>query len=119
MVPEAETFFGRRRTWHIFQERYVTPYVLQSITVSPQPGWLEEAEKFRWHAAIEAAGMNGFQGTPWSEELDGKVLHGAAGGEYDQEPRGSALSCARSQHNPSKHLQIRYCADFKGGGVFA
>ena len=34
--------------------------------------------------------MNGYQGVPWSEELDGKD-HGAAGG--DVEPRESAVSC--------------------------
>ena len=31
-------------------------------------------------------------GTPWSEELDGKELHGALGGEYDLESRGSVFS---------------------------
>ena len=56
---------------------------------------------------------------PWNEEFDGKELHGAAGGEYVREPRGSALFCTRSQHNPSKHLQIWYNAGFKGNGVFA
>ena len=40
-------------------------------------------------------------------------------GEYDLEPRGSTFSCTRSQHNPSKYLQIWYHAGFKGGGVFA
>ena len=30
----------------------------------------------------------------WSEEIDGKELHGAAGG--DLEPRESAVSCASS-----------------------
>ena len=34
-------------------------------------------------------GINGCQGTPWSEELDGKELHGALGGECGLEPRGS------------------------------
>ena len=27
---------------------------------------------------MEAAGVNGCQGTPWSEEFDGEELHGAA-----------------------------------------
>ena len=36
-------------------------------------------------------GINGCQGTPWSEELDDKELHGALGGEYDLEQRGSAF----------------------------
>ena len=32
--------------------------------------------------------MNGWQGTSWSKELDGKELHGALGGECGMEPRG-------------------------------
>ena len=47
--------------------------------------------KVRRHAAMGAGGIDGCQGTPWSEELDGKELHGAAGG--DLEPRESAVSC--------------------------
>ena len=35
--------------------------------------------------------MTGCQGTPWSEGLDGKELHGELGGEYDLEPRGSSF----------------------------
>ena len=35
--------------------------------------------------------MNGCQRTPWSEELNFKELHGAAGGEYDREPKGFAF----------------------------
>ena len=42
---------------------------------------------------MKAVGVNECHGTPWSEELDGKKLHGEAGGEYDQEPRESAVSC--------------------------
>ena len=30
---------------------------------------------------MEAGGVNGYQGAPWSEELDGKELHGVAGGD--------------------------------------
>ena len=37
-------------------------------------------------------GMNGCQGTPWSEELDGKELRGALGGERDLELRGPTVS---------------------------
>ena len=36
-------------------------------------------------------GINGCYGTPWSEELDGKKLHGELCGEYDLEPRGSVF----------------------------
>ena len=41
---------------------------------------------------MKAAGVDGCQGTPWSEELDGKELHGAVGGEHDKGPRESAAS---------------------------
>ena len=59
-------------------------------------------------------GVNGCQGTPWSEELDGKELDEAAGDEYDLEPRGSALSYTRIQHNPSKHLRCGIILVLKG-----
>ena len=79
--------------------------MLWSIAVSPQPGWFEEtfeqAEKVRRLAAI-AAGVNECQGTPWSEELDGKKLHGALGGDYDLESRGFAYSyTAAAEDNTS------------------
>ena len=38
--------------------------------------------------------MDGCQGEPWSEELDNKELHGAAGGNL--EPREPAVSCTWS-----------------------
>ena len=44
--------------------------------------------------AMEAGGVNGYQGAPWSEELDGKELHRAVSG--DLESRESAVSCASS-----------------------
>ena len=43
---------------------------------------------------MEATGVNECQGTPWSEEFDGKELHGALGDECDLEPKGCAGSCA-------------------------
>ena len=55
--------------------------------------------------------------TPWSEELYGKELHGALGGECDLEPRGSAVSCTlstRSQSTFQHILQVWYYAGFKG-----
>ena len=36
--------------------------------------------------------VNGCQGASWSEELDGKELRGALGGERDLESRGSPFS---------------------------
>ena len=41
---------------------------------------------------MEAAGINGCQGIPWSEELDGKELHRALRGEYNLKPRGYVFS---------------------------
>ena len=97
MVPDAGAFFGRRMTWNaIFRERYkrsVIPNVLRLIAVFLQPGCFEEDGKVGRLAAMKAAGVNGCKGTPWSKELDGKELHGAAGGEYDKEWRESAVSC--------------------------
>ena len=37
------------------------------------------------------SGVDGCQGTPWSEELHGKELHEALGGERDLELRGLAV----------------------------
>ena len=59
--------------------------------------------KTRRHEAISAMGMDGYQGTPWSEELDGEELHEALGGEYDLEPRRSTVSWTSTW---SAHLSI-------------
>ena len=48
---------------------------------------------------METAETNICQGTPWSEELDGKKLHEALSGEYDLEPRGSVFSSTPSGAN--------------------
>ena len=118
MVPEAGAFFGRRMTSNIiFREGYKrsgTPNVLRSIAVSLQPGCFEEAVKVRRLAAMKAAGVNGCQGTPRSEELDVKKLHGAAGGEYDREPRESAISCTQ----PFPASTMWYYVGLQGDGVF-
>ena len=50
----------------------------------------------RRHEAVSAMGMDGCRGTPWSEELDDKKLHGALGRECDLEPRGFAVSWTSS-----------------------
>ena len=118
MVPDAGAFFGRRMTWNIiFRERYkqpVTPYVLWWIAILPDARIIRGDVKGRRHEAMSAVGINRCQGTPWSEELDSKELHGAADGEYDREPRGSAHSCTRSQHNPSRHLRYSIMLVSKG-----
>ena len=60
-----------------------------------------------------AGGIKGCQGTPWSEELDGKELHEAAGG--DLEPRESTVSCrSLTRSQPTfHHLQVWYYAAFR------
>ena len=79
-----------------------TPYVLRSIAVSPQPGWFEEL------ATLEAAGVNGCQGAPWSEELVGKELYGALGSECDLGPRGFVFPTHR-QHRVNPPSIIFKC----------
>ena len=77
----------RRGTGESFKQ-----YVWRSIAVSPQPRWFQNimlSPMARDHLSNE---VNGCQGTPWSEELDGKKLHGALRSECDQEPRGSSVS---------------------------
>ena len=75
-----------------------TPYVLRSIAVSPPPGWSKNvmpsttAPGYLSHECERMSGVNGCQGTPWSEELDPQELRGAPGGERDLELRGSAVS---------------------------
>ena len=61
------------------------------------------------------SGANGCQGVSWSEELDGKELLGALGGERDLEPRGSPLfgPCLHGQPTLLHRRQVWY-ADFKG-----
>ena len=59
-------------------ERFVVTYALRLIAIFPKPGWFKEAVKARRHEGMKAAGIHGYQGTPWSGELDGKGLHGAA-----------------------------------------
>ena len=63
--------------------------------------------------------MNGCQGTPRSEELDGKELYGALDDECDLEPRGSNVSWnivdLESTHLSTPSIsQAWYYADFKG-----
>ena len=78
-------------------KQFVTPYVLRSTAVSLKPDWFEGAVKVRRQAAMEATGMNGCQGTPWSEKLDGKDSIERLGGKYDLKSRGSAFYCTASQ----------------------
>ena len=47
------------------------PYVLRLIAFFPKPDLFEEGVKVRRHEAMETAGINGCQGMPWSEEVDG------------------------------------------------
>ena len=51
------------------------------------------------------AGVNGYQGALWSEELDGKELRGAA---CNLEPRGSPFSGHRLHGKPFPHHPLQY-----------
>ena len=65
---------------------------------------------------MQAGGVSKCQGTPWSEELDGKELHGALRGECDLDLKGFTVSCTSSTSNQPTfhHLQVWYYAGFKG-----
>ena len=61
----------RRRTGESFR----------SIAVFAQPGWSENVMPSTTIGGYLSNGLKGCQGTPWSDELDGKELYGAFGGE--------------------------------------
>ena len=100
LVPEAGAFFGRRMTSNtISQKRYkrfVTPYyVLRLIAGSPRSQADTGNPQSPMARDYVSCGDERMQGTPWSEEFDGKELHGAAGGDYDLKPRGSVFPAHR------------------------
>ena len=76
MVSEAGAFLGRRRICTSFSQekakRFVMPYVLRLIAVSPKSSRFEGTVKVRRHRYMGAARVNIRQGMPWSEELDRK-----------------------------------------------
>ena len=63
---------------NIIFKRRSDPYVLRSIAVSSAARLIRGTVKVRRHESIWAMGVNACQGITWSEELDGKELHGAA-----------------------------------------
>ena len=67
---------GLRTSFSREDKRFVTPYVLRLIAISLKPGWFEGAVKVGRPETMETVGINRCQGTPWSEEQDGKGLHG-------------------------------------------
>ena len=76
--PRLERFWQMDDLEHNFpKERTSDSYVLQLIDVPPIARLLRGAVKIRQHEIMCAMGKNGCYGTPWSEELDGKELHGA------------------------------------------
>ena len=87
MMDDSESSCYRRGTGKSF-----TLYVLRSIAVSPQPGWFENVMPSKTARGHLSCGGERMSGNAMSEELDGKELHGALGGECYLEPRGSAVS---------------------------
>ena len=99
--PRLEHFWWTEDFNNIFQEkdkRFRTPYV---ITVDRYP---PEARKTAGSdegtRLWELRGMNGWQGTPRSEEL---------GGKCDLESRGSTSSCTPSQQQETTHHSPSIC----------
>ena len=96
-LDEAAASFGgwMTRSHHLageIQEKLLPrTYCGRSLFLRSQAGFKMSCRQRR-HKTIKAAGVNECKGTPWSEELDGKELHGALGGECDLEPRESAVS---------------------------
>ena len=102
-MDDLESSTCRRGTGESF-----TPCVLRSIAVSPQPGCFENIKLSRTAQGHWSNGVNGCQGTPWSE-LDGKELHRARDGEYDLEPRGSVVSWTWSTHPSTSTTSVILC----------
>ena len=96
------------------RERTSDSYVLRSIAVSPRSQadtW--NRQSLRRHAVMGAGGTSGCQGTSWSEELDGKELHGIACGDLEpREPAASSTSSTPTRHELRKHLRMWYYAVF-------
>ena len=121
MVSEGTAFFGRwmARSHHLAGEvqanRLHHTYCGRSLFLRSQAG-LKMSCRQRRHKAIGAMGVSGCKGTPWwSEQLDGKKLHGALGDECDLKPRESVISWTASTESQPifQHLlQVCYYADF-------
>ena len=61
MVSEAGAyFFSRRIRTSLSREdkRFIVPYVLRLIAISPKPGWFEGAVKVRQYEPMKAVGIN-------------------------------------------------------------
>ena len=83
------------------KERTRNSYVLRLIAVPSEVRLIRGAVKVQRHEIMGTVGINGCQGTTWSEKLGGKELHGALGGECDLEPRRSVVSCTSSTRSLS------------------
>ena len=83
-VAKAGALLVRGGVEHHFQERKLfVRFVVDRCFSAAR--LIRGTIKVRRHVGVGARGMNGFQGAPWSEDLNGKELHGAACG--DLEPR--------------------------------
>ena len=89
-------FFDRRRSseYHFLGVRYRQLIRIAVDRCYSVARLIRGTVNVRRHEAIRAMRMEGCRGAPWSEELDGKELHGGAGG--DLEPREPAVSCTSS-----------------------
>ena len=105
-MDDLESSTCRRGTGESF-----TSCVLRLIAVSPQPGCFDNIKLSRTAQGHRSNGVDGCQGTPWSEELDGKELQGSLDGEYDLEPRGSVVSWTSStwSTHPSTFTSVVLC----------
>ena len=85
MLARGWSVFGKRRSRNIIFSREVqaNPTKCGWSLFLPEVRLMRGVVKARRHMVVGAGGMNGCQGTPWSEELDGKELHGAAGGDLE------------------------------------
>ena len=106
MVREAGVFFWRKDDLGISfsRERYKQPVRIAVDRCFPYG----ESPKLN-RTRHESCGVSGCQGTPWSEELDGKELYGALGGEGDLETRESIVFCTSSSWSQPTFQHLLLC----------
>ena len=95
MVPEAGVCFDRGMTWNIIfrgrYRRFVTPYVLRSIAVPLKARRYGETSKSDGTRLCELWEQTNVRKLHEARSLMARTSTERLGGEYDLEPRGSAL----------------------------